>query len=131
MALSLPFLAHPNIREKIRFLAFTFSHKPQVILGFLFLETILRHLCLSHIHPKLCAFFSIYFFLIFIKFGPTRATLLMIFNISDPLFFLHWYHLPTSIRFMFQRPFDSLLFSNPGNMLTFDWHTLESILLKM
>lgn len=51
-----------HMGKKYHFLAFTFFHKPQVILGFLFLETILRHLCLSYIHPKLCVFFSIYIF---------------------------------------------------------------------
>lgn len=78
-----------HMGKKYHFLVFTFFHKPQVILGFLFLETILRHLCLSYIHPKLCVFFSIYIFFTFIKFGSPRATLLMIFEISDPLFFLH------------------------------------------
>lgn len=52
------------------FLPLPFFHKPQVILGFLCLETILRHLCLSYIHPTLCAFSSMYvFYLLWLNLG--------------------------------------------------------------
>lgn len=83
------FLRSPNIRKSLHFLAFTFFHKPLVILGFLFPDTILRHLCLSYIHPKLCIFFPHHFFFLstVIEFGPVRVALLMISKIPYPLFF--------------------------------------------
>ena len=55
------FFIPPSIREKMPFFCLYLFAQAWVILGFLFLETILRHLCLSYIHPTLCAFFSIYF----------------------------------------------------------------------
>lgn len=96
------FFIPPSIRKKIPFFCFYLFSQAWVILGFLFLETILRHLCLSYIHPTLCAFFSIdFFYLLLLDVG-----LLELFYWWLSRYHIHifpftgiiWQHL---IRFMF------------------------------
>lgn len=111
-----PFLYIPKHEgEKYKFLAFTFFFSQ--ISGYSgisksgnYSETSVTRLYSSYI---LCLFLHLLFLLTLIKSGTAQAALLMIAEISHPLFFPHWYHLLTSINIYVLEIFWSLLFSTP------------------
>lgn len=110
-----PFLYVPKHKEKhTNFLPLPFFsfHKPQVILGFLCLETIQRHLWLSYIHPTFCAFFSNFFYLPWLNLGLLELPYWWLLKYHIHSFFSHWYHLPPSNHIYVLEIFWALLFSN-------------------
>jgi hypothetical protein len=110
-----------------------FFHKPWVILGFLFLETIQRHLCLSYIHSNLCVFLLIFFYILSLN--------LSLLDLLSGSFLRYHTHLifffisiigQSLIWFMILKSFDPLSFLNLGLWKhVFLWNILESIYLKM
>lgn len=112
-----PFLYVPKHKKKRnKFLAFTFFFLPQtsgysgISMSRNYSEASVTLLYSSYI---LCLFLHQLFLLTLVKSGSARAAGPMIVEISHPLFFPHWYHLPTSNHIYVLEIFWALLFSNP------------------